>query len=259
MEHRGFETYADADGNRVRFSMPPKLCNIFDVELFCRSNVNDAAEGDPAIVWKQMSSRYSNAELVAPHQVHGTDILYAHKENAIPLRPEADGIYFDANSPCMGSLRFADCTPVVIGSWLPKPWLFILHSGFVGTLRNISSASFAFLKKIHTVFDFSAVYAWIGPSICSSCYSRNLNDTKTQEAISSFSMYNIRLEGDSAYINIRGEIRSQLRNLGVSADNIYEYDECTLCGNDKFYSYRAGDKNRRLFLIAGVPQNTPLR
>lgn len=259
MEHRGFETYADEEGNRIKFLMPHDLCEIFSVELFCRSKVNDISGGDPALVWKHMSSMYGNAELIAPHQVHGTKIIYADKTNVLPLRPEADGMYFDCDCTFWGSLRFADCTPVVIGALAPKPWLFILHSGFVGTLRNISCAAFSFLHNIHPKADSSAAFAWIGPSICSSCYSRRMDDPKTLESISLFSKDNISIRGDLAYINIRGEIKSQLRNLGVLASNIYEYDECTFCGKDEFYTYRGGDESKRLFLLAGVPQNTPLR
>ncbi len=46
----------------------------------------------------------------------------------------------------MASLRFADCCPVVIASDSPEPWMLLLHSGFVGTVKNIVGRSLAGLS-----------------------------------------------------------------------------------------------------------------
>jgi Uncharacterized conserved protein len=85
--------------------------------------------------------------LVAPYQVHGTTIIPSSSSFALPLRPEADGVLIDTSSNSMASLRFADCCPVVIAAYSPEPWMLLLHSGFIGTAKNIVGRSLAGLSE----------------------------------------------------------------------------------------------------------------
>lgn len=259
MEHEGFLTTKDNNGYAVDFIMPRPLRDIFTVSLLCKSPINDSANGDPSEVWKKISPNYGNAPLVAPHQIHGTEVIEAEIQAALPHRPDCDGVFITQKSKCFGSLRFADCTPVVIAGDLPEPWLLMLHSGFVGTLNNIVGSALNSLKtRYKNEISLADIWSWIGPSICSTCYSRSLNDEKTTTALAAFGKENLLLKDDLCYINIRGQIHKQLTDFGLEAAKIYSYDECTFCGSDKFYSYRAGDVLNRMFLLGGVPQKTPL-
>lgn len=250
MLNKGFNL-SDADGQHsIDIVMPEELKDIFYAKLYCRSSLMDISEGDPVRIWDLMSCNFNNIKLVAPHQVHGTNIINADNKYSLPLRPEADGVYINQNSDCPASLRFADCTPVVVVGLLPEPWMVILHSGFTGTMKNIIHHAIAPLSA--NLKPLSAqTWAWIGPSICKKCYSRRSTDPKTEEAISKFSAVNYYEKEDMIYFDIKNQLVLQLMQTGVPCDNIYKFEACTFCDRDIFYSYRGGDINRRNFLLAG--------
>lgn len=259
MEYEGFLTTNNNNGYAVDFIMPCSLSGVFTVSLLCKSPINDASGGDPSEVWEKISANYGGAPLVAPHQVHGTEIIEAELEVALPHRPDCDGVLITHKSKCFGSLRFADCTPVVIaGNW-PEPWLLMLHSGFTGTLNNIVGNALNSLKnRYKNEIRQYDMWSWIGPSICRSCYSRSLKDEKTKAALEAFGEENLLLKDTMCYIDIEGQIYKQLSDFGLDAAKIHRYGECTFCNSDKFYSYRAGDALNRMFLLGGVRQNAPL-
>ena len=236
------------------FLMPETLRNIFKVTLYGRGAIFDMAEGNPAIIWNNLDDKQNLREyLVAPYQEHGVSVIDASKENSLPLRQTADGIFLSAASDACGSLRFADCVPVVIASDGKNPWLLALHSGFVGTIKNICGASLLDMSKKNDCAGPGSIYAWVGPSICSRCYTRKFKDPKTALAMRLFSNTSFFAEDGYVHFDLKGEIRGQLLTCGVRPENIYVTDFCTSCDNDKFYSYRARDDNNRNFLLA-VPQ-----
>lgn len=251
MNSPGFNLREENGQIILDFVMPSSLKEVFRVSLYGNGTLFDGAEGDPHIIWGNFAGRGVSCEhLVAPYQIHGTTVLDAAKELSLPLRPKADGVYLDALSSACGSLRFADCAPVAVACDGDDPWLVILHSGFVGTVKNISGAALAEIFQRKEPVAKDSLYAWIAPSICAECYMRKADDPVTEEAVAVFADANYRISGEHIYFDIRGEIRRQLEACGIMEENISVSEYCTKCDNDKFYSYRAGDANRRNFLLA---------
>ena len=114
MNFEGFKTYEDESGIIIEMVMPSVLRESFFAKLYARGALNDAAEGDPETVWKALSACYNNRPLVAPRQVHGVNIIEADGGRTLPQRPDADGVFIEDGAHPLASLRFADCTPVVI-------------------------------------------------------------------------------------------------------------------------------------------------
>ncbi len=147
----------------------------------------DSTEGDAEKIWEILSScLITLVGLVAPYQVQGSEGT-SSSSFALPLRPEADSVLIEASSDSMASLRFADCCPVVIASDSPAPWMLLLHSGFVGTVKNIVGRSLAGLYENRPGSKSERITAWIGPCICRDCYSRKMEDPSTQNALTVFS------------------------------------------------------------------------
>lgn len=295
-EYEGFRLSRTARGVELEFIMPRELSGKFFARIYARGPLNDEALGDPARVWAALSPEYGGRPLVAPHQVHGVNIIEAAEGEALPVRSEADGIFIGAGCRALASLRFADCTPVVIAAAGDKPWMTILHSGFKGTLLNISAAA---LKRYGNGSAKGKIWAWIGPRIGACCYSRRADDPATREALAKFSQAGVRRAGEDKmqdiaqalhkglisallapnlrggggadvpaaepqsarcedemiYFDIGGEIRRQLADCGVPEENIFDFGGCTRCENEIFYSYRAGDEEKRNFLLAGCSTN----
>jgi len=252
MKSGGFRSYLDDGQFMTDLVMPEDLSDIFFASLYCKGNIMDIAEGDPVKIWNNMSYKYNNINLVAPVQVHGSDIIDAEMKYSLPIRPEVDGILITGKSDCCASLRFADCVPVVIAAVYPDPWMLILHSGFSGTVKDITSVSISNVKSRFGVSDFKGkAWAWIGPCICKQCYCRRKDDPLTVTALKIFNESNFRINEDIVYFDLSGQIREQLIYSGVPDVNINIFSACTSCGHEYLYSYRAGDKKNRIFLLAG--------
>lgn len=175
---------------------------------------------------------------VAPHQVHGKNILVIDSPD-FPESPEADGVLLKI--PDIGaSLRFADCAPVLLWG---KDWAMILHSGYKGTVLNISREG---LKLVD-----GALGAWIGPCIGRE-YCRDLPDDWTQMGMKSFHRENWRREGEKIYFDLAGEISAQLNDCGVNA-SVSGIDTLTY---DRCYSYRKGDKTERMMLYVRITSSS---
>lgn len=249
MEYNGFSF--DASNNELNFIMPHVLRENFKVVLCGRSRVNDLASGCPATAWNNMSYNYNNRGLIAPIQVHDKHIIEVSEKNALPNRPEADGVFMNIHSKLNASLRFADCAPVVLAGLEPSPWLVLLHSGFVGTAKNIVAEG---IKQAVNLFGCGVSHdnswAWVGPSICANCYFRNVDDIKTVEAMSVFAEKNYKIIDEKVFFDIAGQIKVQAEEAGINNENIFLCGDCTSCGSGNFYSYRKGDKTARSFLLA---------
>lgn len=251
-EYEGFRLSRTARGVELEFVMPRELEGKFFARLYARGPLNDEALGDPARVWAALSAEYGGRTLAAPHQVHGVNIIEASEREALPSRSEADGIFIGAGCRALASLCFADCTPVVIAGAGGEPWMMILHSGFKGTLLNISAAA---LERFGGGRAGGKIWAWIGPRIGACCYSRRADDPVTREALAKFLPECAEEKDGFVFFDIGGEIRRQLSARGVPEENIFDFGGCTRCENEIFYSYRAGDEEKRNFLLAGRSTN----
>ena len=251
MNFKGFKTLKDNRGVRIDLVMPEELQDAFFASIYSRGSLCDEAKGAPEIIWGALSSDFKGCSLVAPQQVHGVNIIDAASENILPKRPEADGVVLSHDPRIFASLRFADCAPVVLAGVAEEPWMAILHSGFRGTLQNIASVGMKRILEKHPTQSLQNVWAWIGPAIGGQCYSRMRDDPTTDAALAVFSPDNAVQKDDKIFFDIKGEIKRQLQGIGLICDKIYVYDICTCCSKEYFYSYRAGDGKKRMFLLAG--------
>ena len=258
MNFPSFKVTDEDRGVVIDLEMPQQLRRYFFARLYAKGKMNDEAAGDPEKVWRVLAEEYGNVPLVAPLQVHGTNIITADKNNSLPLRPEADGVLLTELSSAFASLRFADCVPVVTAGIAEEPWLYLLHSGFKGTLQNIAAAALSNARQRFGHFDKNRIWAWICPGIGAECYSRRKDDPSAVKASNLFSAESVFEEEEYFRFDLKKEIASQILAFGVPAENIYTFDCCTSCRRDLFYSYRAGDAEKRIFLLAGMPKNLNL-
>lgn len=184
---------------------------------------------------------------IAPRQIHGSEILCVNDENfagyVLPVRPEADGVLL-TTTRASASLRFADCAPVMVWG---KKWVMILHSGYKGTVLNISEHGLGLVRSGIGEDAVNEACAWIGPCIGREHYCRDEADEWTQRGMNSFHSENFGVRGGKVYFDLAGEIYRQLLEEGLSEGNI------VLSGRDTFtdsecYSYRRGDITERMRL-----------
>lgn len=250
MKSTGFKLKKENGQAVLDFVLPEELGDLFSVSLYGRGPLLDEAEGKPYVIWDGLDEGIRRGRgLVAPIQKHGVTVAGACSADAMPARPDADGVYIDTVSDACASLRFADCAPVVIACAGSSPWVLALHSGFVGTVKNISGSALAEARRRNAGTDAGKIYAWIGPAICAECYTRKLDDPSTRNAMDVFSPENFIMRENCVNFDIKGEIKRSLTERGVLPEDIYVSELCTSCSSDIFYSYRSGDENCRNFLL----------
>ena len=185
---------------------------------------------------------------VMPSQVHGKNIIAVDaetlKEFSLPSRPEADGIFLTAPN-AEASLRFADCAPVMLWNDSER-WVMILHSGYKGTVLNISHEGMNLIREKSGVKSALETHAWIGPCIGRE-YFRKSDDEWTVKGIETFHSGNYEVDGERVYFDLAGEIRSQLLDEGLSGSNIILSGIDTL-KDERCFSYRRGDIRERMTL-----------
>ena len=143
---------------------------------------------------------------------------------------EGDGIFTDRRKVFI-YVKVADCYPVFV--WDEKI-IAVLHVGWKGLKRGIISKFFSTL--FHSKKNIKAL---VGYGICKKCYEVSPN-------FSNF-FKNVYEENGKYYFDLRKEINEELKKSGVKS--IYNFELCTQ-ENDFLYSYRGGDRRKRL--IAGI-------
>ncbi|MBR0250591.1 MAG: polyphenol oxidase family protein [Synergistaceae bacterium] len=188
---------------------------------------------------------------ISPEQIHGDTIIQINDDNAVnyilPERPKADGLLL-TTSKVSASMRYADCAPVMIYG---EKWLMLLHSGFKGTVLNISGKGIALVKELYGHDEMKKSCAWIGPCIARDDYERDLREEWSIKGMNEFHRENFDVRDEKIYFDLAGEIKTQLLECGLDEKNI------TLSGintytNPECYSYRRGDIHERMTLYAKI-------
>ena len=251
VSHLGFALFDSPDGFRVEYIMPEALDGKISASIVARGSVMDGTDGIPTRIADRMNIKYG--ELVAPLQVHGTAISECRPIWALPQRVNADGLHldplFDPRGELIGSLRFADCVPILIVGHRPHAWAIALHSGFKGTLQGIFNSAWQRIGHFYGKLEAKDISVWIGPSIASCCYTRRVSDDLAQRAAREWGSEFCRIDGDSVRLDLKGVIKKQALESGIPSDNIYVLNSCTACNSNKFYSYRIGDIYDRMTLF----------
>lgn len=138
---------------------------------------------------------------------------------------------------------YADCVPLLFLDPVKKV-IGNSHAGWRGTVKKIGAKT---VHKMITEFgsDPKDILVGVGPSIGPCCFETG------PDVVEEFKVN----FGDECYINKNGKYYinlwdaniNQLQNAGVSSDNIFTSNICTMCNMDYFFSYRGeGGKTGRM-------------
>jgi hypothetical protein len=252
-----FTTWRQEKGTWILDWFPGKAFANLQVHLFAKGPVTKSAQGDPQKIWHVLSEE-APSPLLAPQQVHGAAVVEALPLWSLPHRPRADGIFL--NRPGIwGSLRFADCLPVVIVGGVPSLWCLLLHSGYEGTVRNMAGRALRRLVRRYGTKILENAVVLLAPSIGRCCYCRNENDPATRRGMELFPAEGWEKRGAKIFFDLRRIVAFQLVAEGICEANIHDVDYCTKCSPERLYSYRGGDLHARSFLLAGISKGVHKR
>jgi purine-nucleoside/S-methyl-5'-thioadenosine phosphorylase / adenosine deaminase len=139
-------------------------------------------------------------------------------------------------------VQTADCVPVLLAS---DGAIGAVHAGWRGAAAGvIEAASEAFLTLTR---DPSSARAWLGPSIGACCYE--VGPEVARRFPANFARPS--REGKS-FLDLTAAVRRQLEEAGIPPGNVSAQGSCTMCGGERFASYRRDRENagRMIALVA---------
>ena len=164
---------------------------------------------------------------------------------------DIDGLV--TNVPDIGLITaHADCTPIQFYDPVKKV-IGVAHSGWMGTLKNISRSMISAMKSNYGCNPEDLLVA-IGPSLCQDCFEVDedvaqmcLQENPSYEAF----MYR---KGIKSYIDLRRIIEQELLAEGIRPDRIECHPICTKCNPKLFFSHRNMGTKRGVMASAMILQ-----
>lgn len=235
----------------IQYNLPGKLNDRMSVTLFLKGRLMKEANGCPEKTSRILFGEEHSHSLVAPLQRHKTAYIEANPLWALPSRPEADAIFIK-RSGIYGSLRFADCIPVVLVSENPFDWCLLIHSGFAGTCGQITTRVLESISRLTGKDGIESSYVWVGPGIGPCCYSRRVDDPLAITGIKLLPSDCTRRDGNTFSFDLAKAIITFLYDMGIPSTRIHNSGICTSCFPNLCHSYRKGDFSERSFLLARI-------
>ena len=220
---------------------------------FASLNVGHTVGDDPHAVQANHRAIYhvlglDGADVVAAHQVHGTQVGVVRKPTP-RVYAATDALITDRPGLAL-MLRFADCVPILL--WArDRGAVGLVHAGWRGTVQGVVTHAVAALGREYGVHPREIVAA-IGPSIGPCCYE--VGPEVIEQVLMAFPNDTLlRPSGceGHAYMDLWKANASQLKALGI--EEIHVARLCTCCHCDLFFSHR-GDSGRtgRFAVIIGL-------
>lgn len=175
--------------------------------------------------------------LVMPDQIHGNDVVVI---DDYARHIQADAFITGKRNLPIGIVT-ADCVPLLLID-TKHHIISALHAGWKGTLQKIVQNALDAMEQEGA--SRKSIIAVIGPAIKSCCYS--VSQERTQLFTEEFGSNSIIYYGNKAFIDLQKINYEQLRTGGILPNHVEIIDLCTCCNPDKFYSYRRGDRDKRM-------------
>lgn len=136
------------------------------------------------------------------------------------------------------SIMTADCQPILLCNTQGTE-IAAIHAGWKGLVNGIIENTLA--KMLSSPSD---ILAWLGPSICQSCFEvgDDVRDIYLQRY--SFAKTSFKQRGVKWLANLPDLTEGILNQLGIS--NVYASNMCTYENKNAFYSYRREQQTGRM-------------
>ncbi|UCZ56830.1 polyphenol oxidase family protein [Desulfurispirillum indicum] len=225
--------------------------NGFSSGAYGRGNLSWRVGDDPSAVqrnWDGLLGSLGIAAISLPLQVHGIHSAYV----GAPLEGEvieADALWTDQPGVAIGVLT-ADCMPILLELRDQSDQLIAVaavHAGWKGALGNILAACFGEVSRQWPQVYAPACKAFLGPSICGSCYEVG-QDLAEKFSASGYGGA-VQWQNGNSLLDLWKVAVLQLSSLGFLSGNIDIAAECTKCCAGYFSYRRCSDTGRELAFI----------
>ena len=181
--------------------------------------------------------------LAIPEQRH-TSIV--RRANGNGTYEQCDALVTDTPNVFL-SVSVADCAAVFLYDPRNKA-VGCVHAGWRGTEQEIVARA---LAKMEEEFGTQTrhVFAFVGPAAGSCCYEIG------EEVAERFDGEFVERRKKKSYLDFKRANKVQLRSAGVPEVHIEVHDDCTICGDQTYHSFRRDGKNSgRMMGIIGLKE-----
>ena len=132
----------------------------------------------------------------------------------------------------------ADCVPILLTDKLGS-FVSAIHAGWRGLQLEIIKNT---LNRIN--LHSENILCYIGPSICKEHYEVS-NDVLSlfNKMNKNYNSFFLETSINVFLCDLKSIAKYQMLNLGVQLQNIFISKECTVCENNKYFSYRLENNN----------------
>jgi YfiH family protein len=216
-----------------------------DLDFGARTEPEGPSHGGPALEsgktdgWQRLLSATGVPVIVRCRQIHGSRVMLQNEQSptGVSVPGEADALVTD-RSGLLLAVTVADCVPVFLLD-PERLWLGLAHAGWRGTAAGVVEATLATLQDNGA--DAGSLYVHLGPAICGKCYEVG------PEVIEA-------LGGEAsgpATVDLRRHIADRVVAAGVDPERLTASGACTRCHSERFFSFRGGDRGRRMCAFLG--------
>jgi YfiH family protein len=182
-------------------------------------------------------------------QVHSTTVRTIEGEAPGP-ETECDALTARQPGLLLG-VKTADCVPVLIADRRTGA-VAAVHAGWRGTAGRIVERTFAAMIASWATRRSDCLAA-IGPAVCGRCYEVG---PEVLERFRGEFPYAKRFvsdgEGGKGFVDLKAANAIQLEMCGLTPEQVFATDLCTICQNDSFPSYRReGERAGRILSVVG--------
>lgn len=170
------------------------------------------------------------SDVVFARQIHSAGVQYVTRPGTVD---GTDGFVTDCSGLAL-AIQVADCTAVFLADTAAGV-IGAAHAGWKGAAGNIVLNTLALMQAKGAKPE--NMQAWISPCIGSSRFEVG------EEVAREFPEEFVHRTGyKKPHVDLKGFVRSQLKNFGLAEDRIYTDPGCTYDDSEKFYSYRRQKK-----------------
>ena len=177
------------------------------------------------------------------HQVHGDTLVSISSAQAAQTHAQKPVMDADAwlLSPLPAgwgaAILTADCVPLFLWNEAGTH-AALAHCGWRGVVQKLAGKTATALCQ---AVPAGTVHAWLGPHIQSCCFEVQ------QDVAAQFSPDSICRRNGKLFVDLNLEIKRQLLQAGLTAQNIYTPHYCTCGDKENFFSWRR-DHQKNLLL-----------
>ncbi|PQZ95870.1 copper oxidase [Arthrobacter sp. MYb227] len=176
------------------------------------------------------------AEFTYMNQVHSADVITL-AEHPSPKKIYTGDALLSPDASIPLAVMVADCVPVVFaGKTSAGPISAVAHAGRRGLLDGILSGTVTAMRE----HGAQSIEAWIGPSICGSCYE--VPPAMAEESEKIRPGISCETRWGTPGLNLPEAARVELSALNVT---VSDSNKCTM-EDEKYFSYRQDPQTGRL-------------